>query len=406
MLMQATAPIAAPPTNRESLAHEAARDLSLRFGFPLDPVRLALFWLALVEGVDKGGGDAGAVALLCVGWRADEWTQLLDVAQSETMRSWIVHRLHANSLGCPLELLQSVAQQVSVRRHWNRYLGIMAVDLCEQLAAHGIRVRILKGAPLSALLYGEMSLRDVRDIDLLVDESQLVATANALHAMGFKCQVDLHWLGTTHFRRNLREISFHKLGGAIEIDLHWHINNGWVGEKFNLASDDNGPITEISLGDRAIRWFSIDHALALSDANIINAHHVEMKASVDRLRLAAYVAKTAGNLDFDVGARESGFSTTQDIVAKTQQVVETMARIAHLSPSATARDLFGNVAAQTSKSGFVSLWARHLRRTRSASQLIALLSAAASPALKDYMRAENFNATALFARSIVRKIRG
>ena len=386
---------------RKSVAHEAAAELSRRWHCDVDPIRLALFWLAIERKPD--GSNGISVAPLFAGWTADEWQALLNAAQDETMLTWIVHQLQVSALNCPQKLLTELAPQLSTRRQWNRYLGLAALDLCEKLSAQGVEVQILKGAPLSALLYSDASLRDVRDIDLIVSQHDLTAAARALEAMGFKCQVDLHWLNTRHFRRNLREVSFHKLGGAIEVDLHWRVNNGWVGKSVNLKLNNNGPVTQIDLGKKVMRWFSIEQALALSDANIINSHHVEMKASVDRLRLAEYVAKSPGYSRHDIPQLQ--FSDAMSVIEATIRRIDTMAQIAHLTPTESARDLFSRLTIPKSEPRFFALWARHLRRIRSVSQLVALLLAAISPALQDYMRAKNYGFAALFVRALSRKLR-
>jgi hypothetical protein len=404
MLLASSAPDTHRRDQNKSLAQASASALSRHFGFTCDPIRLALFWLAVAPGRGESEIETEGFTLSFEDWSEDDWRALLDCAQQETMLSWIAHRLTVTSLGCPPSLLSEFSESIRIRKHWNRYYGLAALELCKTLAAEGISVSILKGAPLGALLYGDMALRDVRDIDLLVDEGNLLRTAEVFEAQGFKCQVSLHWVGSHHFRRNFREISFHKLGGAIEIDLHWRVNNNWVGDGTKLDHQENGPPTNISLGDKAIQWFSIDSAVALCESNIINAHHVEMKASVDRLLLEAHIARMDAGID--LGACEAAPSEAQSLVEKTQHAITFIAHIARLSEADTARDLFGDERARAKKSGFVALWSRHMRRTHSLGQLAALASAAFSPALKDYMLAHHASTPRLFASALRRKIFG
>ena len=174
----------------------------------------------------------GTILLLCArtGLSADQAARLRQVAAGQVDWKLVVsfaakHRLlpllHRNlTTFCPEAMPASVARSLAARVAANAdtasTLRQETARLCHLLGAAGIAVMAFKGPPLAATVYGDVSLRQSWDIDLLVAESDLSRVASLLAEEGYVAgpafdraqdfvhsvkgiTVDLHWALTPWF---------------------------------------------------------------------------------------------------------------------------------------------------------------------------------------------------------------
>jgi hypothetical protein len=108
------------------------------------------------------------------------------------------------------------------RRTWyrNRILLHAATGAARQLQDAGIPTMLLKGAPLAHRYYGDVSLRPMADIDLLVPTSKAKRAAEILMAAGWAPQVRPERVHD--FVRLFHAIGLDNGAGG-SVDLHWHV---------------------------------------------------------------------------------------------------------------------------------------------------------------------------------------
>jgi hypothetical protein len=100
----------------------------------------------------------------------------------------------------------------------NQALWAAVVPALDALAAAGIRVMLLKGAPLAFTSFETPALRPLGDVDILVDPSRATEANDVL--------IDLRWIASRPLRR--RELAcLHGLdyrnGSRGALDLHWYL---------------------------------------------------------------------------------------------------------------------------------------------------------------------------------------
>ena len=151
-----------------------------------------------------------------------DWNQVLDVAMRHGVAPLLYDRLRPLSSNChipPAVLLNlPVAYLANAARNLRIYhqLGQVLTALQEQ----GIPVIVLKGAHLAELVYGNIALRTMCDLDLLVRKDDLARTAARLQELGYAwndCQgVEAASATSHHLPPFLRP-------GAAPIEIHWTI---------------------------------------------------------------------------------------------------------------------------------------------------------------------------------------
>lgn len=116
------------------------------------------------------------------------------------------------------------ARSLAIARR-NLYLTARLSHLASQLEAEGVRVIAYKGPVSAALVYGNLSLRQFGDLDILVDEREYVRTCALLQMLGYRMSKDWGW-----------ECSFDNEAQSVRVDLHRNV----VPDQFSVRLDFNG----------------------------------------------------------------------------------------------------------------------------------------------------------------------
>ncbi|MGK2950557.1 MAG: nucleotidyltransferase family protein [Acidimicrobiales bacterium] len=123
------------------------------------------------------------------------------------------------------------------RRHWyeNQIRLHQVQPALEALTAGGMPLLFLKGVPLALAYYGDLGLRPMGDVDVLVPRADAPRALDTLEALGW-CDVgDIprSQLWRTHHGSGLR----HPDGG--DLDLHWHLGTPLLLPGQDDASSDD-----------------------------------------------------------------------------------------------------------------------------------------------------------------------
>ncbi len=86
----------------------------------------------------------------------------------------------------PAESLARLRQRTQAGALLNRVLAQELVVLCEAFDAHGVPVMPIKGATLAVSAYGDLTLRDFSDLDLLVPKGSIAEAQAVLLAQGYE----------------------------------------------------------------------------------------------------------------------------------------------------------------------------------------------------------------------------
>ena len=116
-----------------------------------------------------------------------DWIRLLKLAAHHGVVPLLYRNLSTLCSDCvPAESLARLRQRTYAGALLNGLLADELVVLCEAFAAHGVPVIPIKGATLAIAAYGDLALRDFRDIDLIVRESAIAQAQACLLAQGYE----------------------------------------------------------------------------------------------------------------------------------------------------------------------------------------------------------------------------
>ena len=120
----------------------------------------------------------------------------------------------------PAASLTQLRQRTQAGALLNRLLAQELVVLCEVFAAHGVPVIPIKGATLAVSAYGDVTLRDFSDMDLLVPEGSIAEAQAVLLAQGYERKDLSSEPGETDHEEGPYHV-FIKRRTLFRVDLQW-----------------------------------------------------------------------------------------------------------------------------------------------------------------------------------------
>ncbi|MEA2939287.1 MAG: hypothetical protein QOC56_2791 [Alphaproteobacteria bacterium] len=188
---------------------------------------------------------------------APDWAAIIAGARRHRVAPFLLAGLQAcGSTGVPADVVAQLRRQsFEVAR---RSLAQVAEvgRLARALADGGVDVLALKGVVLSAQLHGDGSLRDARDIDLLVDPAQAARADAVLVASGYRCSNDaLSPRQSAAYRHWIKDVEYIHAATGTHVELHCRLT-----DNAHLLANDFGTLwrerEEVSVGGAVVATLS------------------------------------------------------------------------------------------------------------------------------------------------------
>ena len=118
---------------------------------------------------------------------APDWQDLMQQARRHAVLYLLYHRLKTQNLDAyiPADILQTVRAEYFECAWRNNRLYDDLAKILKALQSENIPVILLKGAHLAKIVYGNIALRPMGDIDILVRKPDLLKAEKALLALGY-----------------------------------------------------------------------------------------------------------------------------------------------------------------------------------------------------------------------------
>jgi hypothetical protein len=185
-----------------------------------------------------------------------DWDYLPEIAARHEVCPLLYRSLQAS---CPDQVPPGVMNILrdhyqDVVRHNFVMVGLL-VRLMDQFAANGIRAVPFKGPLLASIAYGDLSLRQFSDLDLLVHHADLDRAADLLLGQGYR-RVETKAAG--HFEDQKHDIGLVHPESGIHVELHHKIAQEYYSLNF---TPDWTSLTTAILGGRPVPSLSLEDCL-------------------------------------------------------------------------------------------------------------------------------------------------
>lgn len=123
-----------------------------------------------------------------------DWAFLIQMARIHGVLPLVYRSLNQICPGTiPLPLLHQLQQQFRLNTQQNLLLMQELLRLLSLFEQQSIPVLPFKGVLLAITVYGNLSLRQITDLDLLVDESSLETAKDLLLSQGYELRINVPW---------------------------------------------------------------------------------------------------------------------------------------------------------------------------------------------------------------------
>ena len=151
-----------------------------------------------------------------------DWNQFAELAMHHRVYPQLYAQAEIREL-IPADVRQALEQ--AYRRNVLQMLALSAEmeSVCRALAERGVRPLVLKGPVLAKALYGDLSLRTSKDLDILIPIEDVEKAEETVAALGYAVdhkvpRVFKDWKWKVH------HMSFVHPRKRIQVEIHWRLN--------------------------------------------------------------------------------------------------------------------------------------------------------------------------------------
>ena len=167
---------------------------------------------------------------------------------------------HLSNIAVPGHVLSCLKREAVANSQSMLHLVGKQLRICKLFEEHGIPVAIFKGALLAQMAYGEMSLRQAGDIDMLINARDFAQARQLLESLGYEMTPRLTPTQLASHLSNHCEIQFMRDEWFTVVDLHWDLApRSFV---FGLRADEvMSRLQSVSLAGTTVQTFGAEDLL-------------------------------------------------------------------------------------------------------------------------------------------------
>ena len=134
---------------------------------------------------------------------------------------WHLNRIDPEQV--PKAILQRLQQHFRENTRRNLVLTQALVNIVGLLETHGVSAISLKGPLLTTSLYGNLGLRQMYDLDILVQHGNFTRAKELLISAGYRPQLEIPGVREADFVVAQRQYPLEHKDTGIVVELHWNI---------------------------------------------------------------------------------------------------------------------------------------------------------------------------------------
>lgn len=192
--------------------------------------------------------------------RVSNWPQFEAVVQRNRITPLVNHALRRAGIDLPDPLHATLTRRADLKARRALAMARETIRLQRAFDEEGVSSLILKGSPLAILAYGDLGMKEARDIDLLVDVSDLSRVMPILSARGYTLEVPgLQPDQLMRYAAHASEVQFQDEARELTVDLHWRLVDN---ERWMRGGDATGPAQEVVVAGSAVRTLADEEMFA------------------------------------------------------------------------------------------------------------------------------------------------
>ena len=227
--------------------------------------------------------EADQIQALNSGTSPFDWDHFLALTRHHRLSSLVFESLEHIR---PPNLPPSIHAKLQHRARHNAFEALRATNELRRITtiftAAGIQVSVLKGVPLSYLLFGNPNSRHVGDIDILTQPTRLPEQIALLSQLGYEIVNPKSRLTPRRIAAYVqfwKDLTFQNRTTGFELDLHWRLFNNRLHPANRLAAQ--GQFQTVTVFAAPMRVFSLQDQFLYIAAHGIFDSFTYLKSLVD-----------------------------------------------------------------------------------------------------------------------------
>jgi len=222
-----------------------------------------------------------------------DWDYIVATARAHGLLPLL--QRHIGTFECvPGNILSCLKREAVANSQSMLHLAGKQLRIYKLFQEHGIAVAIFKGALLAQMAYGDMSLRQAGDIDMLIGSHDFAQARLLLESLGYEMTPRLTSAQLTSHISNHCEIQFMRDDWFTVVDLHWDLApRSFV---FGLKADEvMSRLQTVSLAGTNVETFGAEDLLLYQAMH--GAKHLWRR--LEWITLLAESLRAAPDVDWD-----------------------------------------------------------------------------------------------------------
>jgi len=194
-----------------------------------------------------------------------EWPNLLKFARDQWVSPIIYKAIERRRLDLPNEIVSAFRNDYYLSASRNALLLRDAEHVIETLDRAGIDVIVMRGASWAETLYGDVALRPMVDVDLLIQSKKIQDVPHLMRDLGYRLKSTVDYCAQFQ----------HEQSGSL-IEVHWAIGSGseCFAVDFETLWSHRRPLR---LGNNVAHQLSLEDAISLASLHIGFQHCFAVK---------------------------------------------------------------------------------------------------------------------------------
>jgi hypothetical protein len=123
----------------------------------------------------------------------------------------------------PGGILHQIRNYFLINARHNLLLNEELLQLLRLFENHDVFAIPYKGPTLAASAYGDVTLRQFYDLDILIRQEDLKKAKDVIMPLGYQPRINLMDADITHYIESRNELSFMRQDGRVAVELQWEI---------------------------------------------------------------------------------------------------------------------------------------------------------------------------------------
>lgn len=164
------------------------------------------------------------------------WKLLFDLADHHRTQALLYQALAGVEDAIPPSDMSALTQRYQTNLHKALFLSRELIRIVDHLSALGIEVMPYKGLALAEIAYGDIALRQVGDIDILIRPQDLPRAHAAVRELGYTPHLVFSEEEERAYLKSGYECAFDGLFGPNLLELQWAIQPRFYAMDFDMGS--------------------------------------------------------------------------------------------------------------------------------------------------------------------------